>query len=178
MQSLPQTPSKADDGIGKVKQKLSTRWNIQLPERGLIWSPSSRDYNREEEKINTLIQFLYFRPGALELAISNFERNAASIYSEWHFKPKAEANVIPHREQSDRQSDNTFLKKREDLPENAINDLMKSLHHHLSLIMTRVKHGETFHKVQDDSGESSEAYISRRKGHQLIINSRYCKSIC
>ena len=178
MQSLPQTPSKADDGIRKVKQKLSAKWNIQLPERGSIWSPSSRDYNHEEEKINTFIQFLYFRPGALDLAISNFERNAASIHSEWHFKPKAEADVIPHRELSRRGSGTTFLKKRDDVPESATNDLMRSLHHHLSMIVYRVKQGENFHEVQDDPGESPEACNSNGIGHQLIPVSRFSKSIC
>ena len=144
MQPLPRTPSKADDGIESVKQSLSVKWGIQLPRRGSVWSPSHRDPKRLEEKICTFIQLLYFRGGALDLAISSFEENAVHIYSEWQYKPRAETDVLPNRQLSVDTPDETFLLKRTELPKNATNLLTETLLHHLTLVVTRVKNGESF----------------------------------
>lgn len=146
MQPNPRTPSKADDGIERVKQALCTKWGIQLPERDLFWSPSRRNPDRPEEKISTFIQFLYFRDGALDTAIHNFEQNAANIHSEWQYKPKADPDVIPGRERSKHGSRETFLRKRDSLPEAAVKELRDSLLHNLWLIVERVKSGEKFSK--------------------------------
>ena len=144
MPPLPKTPSKADDGIESLKQSLSARWGIQLPRRDAVWSPSHRDPKRLEEKICTFIQLLYFRGGALDLAISNFEKNAVHIDSEWQFKPRAETDVLPHRQLSVDTPEDTFLRKRSELPKKATHKLTESLLHHLTLVKSRVDNGESF----------------------------------
>lgn len=161
MQSLPKTPKKADDAIEKIKQSLSVKWGIQLPERGSTWSPSRRDPGRVEEKICTFIQMLYFRHSALDIAIINFEKNAINVYSKWQYKPKAENDVIPSREKPESKSEKGFsLRKRNDLPVQAVKELTESLLHHLSLIVDRVKHGEHFHPPNIIEGQSFEDRIS------------------
>ena len=144
MQPEPRTPSKANDEIERTKQALSVKWGIQFPERDSIWSPSRRDPSKsEEEKISHFVQFLYFRDGAaLDVAINNFERNAINIHSHWVYKPRADAEVIPHNVQKRE----VFLQRRGELPAAAVKELTESLLHHLQLIADRVKSGEEFSK--------------------------------
>ena len=148
MQPDPQTPTKAkaNDDIERTKQSLSIRWGIRLPERDSLWSPSRSDQHKLEEKISNMIQFLYFKDGALDVAIKNFEGNAVNIQSEWVYKPRADADVIPNRGVSKHQKRETFLQKRGDLPAPAVKELTESLLHHLLLIVDRVKSGDRFSK--------------------------------
>ena len=144
MQHLPTTPSKsrADHEIEKIKQSLSAKWHISLPERRGHWSPSHRDPNSLEEKICTSIQFLYFKNAALvEEAINNFETNATVVYSTWQFKPRGEIDVVPNGARSTRQPREQFLRKQGELPAAVIKDLIESLHYHLSLVVNRVQRG-------------------------------------
>ena len=148
MQSLPRTPSKADDGIESLKLSLTAKWGIQFPERGSTWSPSHRDPNRSEDKIHNLIQFLYFRDAvALGTAISNFEGNAINVHSEWQYKAKAEVDVIPHRATSRNRQEGNFLRKQTNISAATVKELTESLLHHVSSIADRVKRGEKFSKV-------------------------------
>lgn len=145
----PSTPTKADDGIERLKQSLSAKWGIQFPNRDSAWSPSRRDPNRVEEKILAIIQFLYFREGALHHAIEQFEKTAATINSQWQYKPRGEAGVIPSRGEGrdlTRESavKQDFLHKRAPLEESAIKDLTESLWHHLCITAERVKGGEKY----------------------------------
>lgn len=148
MQPFPKTPTtrgKADEKIEQLKQSLSAKWNISLPERGATWSPSHRDLSRLDEKICTSIQFLYFRnAAALDIAIQDFEKNARNVYSQWQYKPKAETDVIPSRGLSRDKSEGEFLRKRKELPAAAIKGLTETLYHHLSLVKARVQQSETF----------------------------------
>lgn len=145
----PQTPTKADDGIERLKQSLSTQWGIRFPSRDSAWSPSRRDPNRVEDKILAVIQFLYFREGALHYAIGEFKKRAATIYSQWQFKPRGETGVIPSRDEGRNVNiasavKRGFLHKRVPLEENATKELTECLWHHLSTTAERVKVGERF----------------------------------
>ena len=159
MRPLPRTPSKADDGIERLKLSLTTKWGIQLPVRGSTWSPSGRDPNRAEERICTYIQFLYFRDAALDTAIANFERNAVAIDSKWQYKAKAELDIIPSRESSQHDSRGSFLRTRNDIPVDVVRTLTESLLHHLSLIADRVKHGETFPRAVSSKSELFQIHM-------------------
>ena len=138
----PKTPTKADDGIERLKQSLSAKWGIQFPVRDLTWSPSRSNLSLVEEKILTCIQFLYFRDGALHHAIEQFEKHAFTLCSQWRFKPRAEVDVLPPREYSTLKKD--FLHKRDQLDRDMIKELTDGLWHQLSQVVDRVKKGEKF----------------------------------
>lgn len=138
----PETPTKADDGIEKLKQSLSAKWGIQFPARDSTWSPSRSNLSLVEEKILTRIQFLYFRDGALRHAIEQFEKHASTLCSQWQFKPRAEVDVLPLREYSTLKKD--FLQKRDQLDRGTIKELTEVLWHQLNQVADRVKKGEKF----------------------------------
>ena len=142
MLPLPKTPSKVDDGIERVKQSLSTKWGIRFPVRDP--TPSKRDRSLVEEKILDLIQFLYFKEGALDYAIEQFEKNAVHIVSQWHFKPHGEPDVLPSLAHSKSALRQDFLKKQHELSPQAVTELTKSLKYFLSLGIDRVKAGDKF----------------------------------
>lgn len=153
MQPLPTTPSKVDDGIERVKQSLSTKWGIRFPVRDA--TPSKRDMSLVEEKILVLIQFLYFREGALGHAIEQFEENAVHIVSQWKFKPHGEPDVLPSIAHSKSALKQDFLKKQHELPPQAVTELTESLKYFLSLVGDRVKAGEKFPTTLRNQGKIS-----------------------
>ncbi|KAL6722297.1 hypothetical protein ACLMJK_001404 [Lecanora helva] len=165
MQPIPRTPNKADDGIEKVKQSLSTTWGIRLPSHDSLWSPSRRDPYCAEDKISSLIQLLYFKPYALDEALRNFERNAATIHTKWQYKPRADIDVVPNRAASLRPRKETFLRTRDAVPAAAEKDLKESLLHHLSLVKDRVKAGESFPNpnAEEDTKQSLSEEPSQSK---------------
>ena len=153
MQTLPRTPSKVDDGIERVKQSLSAKWGIRFPIRDA--TPSKRDMSRVEEKILVLIQFLYFKDGALGHAIEQFEKNAVHIVSQWKFKPHGEPDVLPSIAHSKSALKQDFLKRQHELSPQAVTELTESLKCFLSLVGDRVKAGEKFHTTIRIEGETS-----------------------
>ncbi len=153
MLPLPRTPSKADDGIERVKQSLSTRWGIRFPVRHA--TPSKRNKTLVEEKILDLIQFLYFKEGALDHAIGQFERNAPQIVSHWQFKPHGESDVLPSLAHAESALKQDFLKKRHDLLPQAVTELTESLKDFLRNVADRVKAGERFPRPVKDEGKNS-----------------------
>lgn len=153
MHPLPRTPSKVDDGIERVKQSLSTKWGIRFPVRDA--TPSKRDMSLVEEKILVLIQFLYFREGALGHAIEQFEENAVHIVSQWKFKPHGEPDVLPSIAHSKSALKQDFLKKQHELPPQAVTELTESLKYFLSLVGDRVKAGEKFPTTLKIEGKTS-----------------------
>lgn len=142
MLPLPKTPSKVDDGIERVKQSLSTKWGIEFPIRDA--TPSKRDKSRVEEKILGLIQFLYFKDGALGYAIEQFENNAIHIVSQWQFKPHGEPDVLPSFAHSRSALKEDFLRKQRVLSTKAVTELTESLKCFLNSVADRVKAGEKF----------------------------------
>jgi len=152
--STPTKAGKADDGIERLKQSLSAKWGIQFPVKDSTWSPSRRDPNRVEDRILAVIQFLYFRDGALHYAIEQFEKTATTVYSKWQFKPRGEADVLPSREGPESAVKRDFLHKCAQLEESAIKELTESLWLNLSLIKDRVKAGEKFLMLTMPSIES------------------------
>ena len=143
----PTTPSKVDDGIEKIKQSLSTKWGIRFPLRDAIVSPSKKDMTLVEEKILVLIQMLYFREGALEYAIEQFEKNAAQVVSEWQFKPHAEPDVLLSLAHSQSALKQDFLRKRQDLPPQAVKQLTENLRHCLKSVVDRIRAGGNIPQV-------------------------------
>lgn len=133
MRPQPETPSKADTGIENIKKSLSVKWGIQFPARDSNWSPSKRDPKRAEDRISTLIQWLFFKKRkppheqALDIALHQFETHALQIESKWHFKPLGEHDVLPSSETSNSALRQKFLKKRSTLSEDAIEELTKTL---------------------------------------------------
>lgn len=152
---LPQpiTPSKVDDGIERVKQSLSNKWGIQFPVRNP--TPSKRDRSLVEEKVLDLIQFLYFKEGALDCAIEQFEKNAAYIVSQWHFKPRGEPDVLPSSAHSKSALKQDFLKKQPGLSTRAVTELTESLKYFLSLEVDRIKAGDKFPTSRGSKGKIS-----------------------
>lgn len=108
-----------------------------------------------EDKIVAFIQFLYFKKGALDYALHQFEETAVQIVSRWQFKPHGEPNVLPSLEASKSALKQDFLKKRPALSDKAITELTEKLKHSLSLIVDRVKAGEDFPKSVKAEGEHS-----------------------
>ena len=112
----PVTPTKAKAGsyINLLLQDLSDRWNLQLPVRDALWSPSRNTHKSIESQIYSVVQFLYWRKGkaegALNHAVAEFEENARR---EWIAKPRAEFGVIPSRNNRATAQQDTFLKRRD-----------------------------------------------------------------
>ena len=170
MLPLPKTPSKVDDGIERVKQSLSTKWGIRFPVRDP--TPSKRDRSLVEEKILVLIQFLYFKGGALDYAIEQFEKNAVQIVSQWQFKPHGEPDVLPSVAHSKSALRQDFLRKQLVLSPQAVTELTESLKYFLDSVADRVKAGDKFPTSLGTKGKifylSSPACHSRLKQFQII----------
>ena len=128
-----------------------------------MWSPSRRDLHLPEEQISTRIQFLYYKGGALDVALDHFERNAASIFSKWQFKPRADPDVLPSRPPSDSLPRKDFLRKQVTIPLAAVTELTESLLHHLTLVSDRVKSGETFEKSDHVRNNQHEGFAAMPK---------------
>lgn len=158
MPPQPETPSKADAGIETIKRSLSAKWRIQWPVRDSTWSPSKSDPTRVEDKIATMIQYLYFqkppKDGALDYALAQFERSAVQINSEWRFKPHGEPEVLPSVDVSKSALKQDFLKKRPTLPEKAITELTENLRHCLKSIADEVRNGRNFPRVIRNEGKN------------------------
>ena len=162
MPPSPQTPSKVDDGIERVKQLLSAKWGIRFPARAnLPTTPSKRDLSLAEEKISSLIQFLYYRErGALDHAIEQFEQNAFHIKSQWRFKPHGEPDVLPSLARSQSALRQDFLKRRPVFSPQETIELTECLRDSLKKVVDRVKVGEKFPACI--STEGSSATLSQR----------------
>lgn len=88
------------------------------------------------------IQFLYFKEGALAFAIDEFEKRAITIYSDWQYKPRGDADVLPIYDPPALKQD--FLRRRRPLEEGAVRLLTESLLISLDQITDRVRSGEKF----------------------------------
>lgn len=157
----PSTPSKADDGIEKIKRSLSQDWGLNLPPRDASWSPSRRDPNRLEDRILARIQFLYFKGGALALAIGDFEKRAITLYSEWRYKPRGESSVLPSREPGDSALRRDFLHRRDPPEEAGIKMLTETLLLCLDQMSERVRSGEKFPSIESKKGQSPKFHRGR-----------------
>lgn len=156
MLSQPETPSKADAGIEAVKRSLAAKWEIEWPARDSTWSPSKSDPSRVEDKIATMIQYLYFqkppKEGALDYALRQFERNAVQIHSHWRFKPHGDPELLPSLDVSESALRQDFLKKRPQLSEQAIAELTESLSRCLKSTADEVKAGKNFPRAVRNEG--------------------------
>ena len=164
----PTTPSQAGNDIESLKTSLSVKWGIRFLPRDLVWSPSRRDLSRLEDRIHECIRFLYFQKnGALDHAIDQFEKHAATVYSDWQFKPRGELGVVPTREASKSGLKKDFLHKRTPLGDAAVKDLTDSLWNNLSQIAERVKKGEKFPKPQVQSEDCELLLIKSTRLNEI-----------
>ena len=76
------------------------------------------------------------------MPLSSFEKHAFTLCSQWQFKPRAEVDVLPPREDSTLKKD--FLHKRDQLDRDMIKELTDGLWHQLNQVVDRVKKGEKF----------------------------------
>ncbi|KAL9125091.1 MAG: hypothetical protein Q9217_005654, partial [Psora testacea] len=160
----PTTPTKPDDGIEEIKRTLTAKWNLQFPARDSNWSPSKKDPTSLPDRVQGVIQYLYYGKGpalgALDYAIEQFDAQASLIVSKWQFKPRAELGIIPtHREPSALNRD--FLHKRKGLSGIAREELMKCLHHHLTQVADKVRNGRNY--VEPGAALSSIEDVKVRK---------------
>ena len=163
----PTTPSKADNDIERLKTSLSAKWGIRFPPADFILSPSRRDLSRTEDRILGCMQFLYWKKdGSLGYAIDQFEKHAATVYSHWQFKPRGEQDVVPTREGSKSGLKKDFLHKQAPLGDAAVKDLTESLWSNLSQIAERVKKGEKFLKLLDESEDCKVLHIKSTRLNQ------------
>ena len=142
MPPQPQTPSKVDDAIERVKLSLHTKWGIRFPVRDA--TPSKRDMSRVEDRVLSLIQFLYFKERALDHAIERFEEKAVQIASQWQFKPHAETDVLPFRAHPESALRQDFLRKRHEFTPQEVTELTKCLEGFLNFAKDQVRAGEKF----------------------------------
>ena len=140
------TPTKSSDGVDNIKKSLSAKWGLYLPPRDS--SPSRRDPHALEEKIHNCLNYLFWRKGfdagALEYALSQFERHAPAVVSKWVSKPKAERDVLPSRQLQDSKLKADFLKTRPNLAKGQMEDMMACLHESLNEVADRVKSGQSY----------------------------------
>ena len=143
---LPITPTKSSDGVENIKKSLAARWGLQFPPRDS--SPSRRDPHTIEEKIHNCLNYLFWRQGfdagALDYALSQFERQAPAVASKWVFKPKADTDVLPSQKLQDSKLINDFLHTRPNLSKIQMNEMMVCLHEKLNEVADLVKNGQSY----------------------------------
>lgn len=103
----------------------------------------------------------------MDHAIDQFEKHAATVYSDWQFKPRGELGVVPTREASKSGLKKDFLHKRTPLGDAAVKDLTDSLWNNLSQIAERVKKGEKFPKPQVQSEDCELLLIKSTRLNEL-----------
>ena len=97
---VPSTPSsnQADADIYNIVLDLNQQWKLQLPIRDSTWSPSKSCSKSSDQQIHSCIRFLYFKDrSTLDDSIEQFRRHASVLKSDWQFKPRAEADLLPTR---------------------------------------------------------------------------------
>ena len=163
---LPRTPSKVNDGLESRKKSLEALWGLHFKPRNSSWSPSKRDLGLLEDRVDGLMQYLFWckgtSAGALDYAISQFEEQAPSILSRWIFKPGAESDVVLYRPPSESRLREDFLSKRNELGDEAKKDLLACLYNKLSLVAESIKSGQSYivpHRPLD-SVEASSASVN------------------
>ena len=139
--SLPQTPKKVDEGISIIIRDLSAKWNLQIPPRSELYSPS-RDSRPErvEDQVYGRIRYLYYRnKDALDYAIDKFEKYAPMVFSQWQFKPLGDLDVLPTRSTHDSALRHDSFLRRPEMTEDAVVALTQGLLRFLDDIAARVK---------------------------------------
>ncbi|KAL9609212.1 MAG: hypothetical protein Q9167_006010, partial [Letrouitia subvulpina] len=131
--STPGTPTKADNAIRVITDTITAKWGLQFPPIDTPRSPLQKDRGRPEEKVLSLLQYLYFHDkknadGATDWAISNFEQYALQAHSQWVTKPNADVDVLPRRAlRSESASYRNSLPKKVPLSSEMMDDLMQCL---------------------------------------------------
>lgn len=143
----PLTPESVRDPIEDLVQSLSVQWNLRLPPRRRLLSPSKRDSTAIEERIYRYVHFLYYSKAptkgeAFHYALSQFEQEAPVISTQWRFKPRAETGVVATSKGSGPSRD--FLLRREDLGEDASNALVQRLINILLEVAEKVKQHQPY----------------------------------
>ena len=173
----PITPSKADDGIERIKRDLEAKWGFRFPQRDITWSPSKADPRASADRAQTALQYLYWRSGtdkaALHSALAEFDHHAQTIKSQWVFKPKAESNVLPTS-----RNPSNFLSRQDLLPPEGQEQLMVCLYAKLKSWADKIKSGQSYTAPGDvvDSVETRAAPvlpIARGNGASLLLSGSF-----
>ena len=134
--SLPSTPQKKVDEIELIKQGLASRYGLALHPHDLSWSPSKSHANSIADKINSQIQFLYYRGKVgsqsppLNEVLQAFDKHAPTLVSQWVFKPAGDADVVPSPTSGHR-GQRSFLSRRDALSDRDQQVLMDCLYNKL-----------------------------------------------
>ena len=159
----PKTPLKADEGINRIILDLSAHWGLQLPTRDNNWSPAKQVNQSIEQQIYSSIRYLFFKDrSALEAAISQFERQAPTIDTEWRFKPKAEADVIPAPTRLAAARREQVLVNQVDKDEKAVTELRKCL-------LEKVQNAcRDYNKRKDQEGPGRTNVHAKAELHHIL----------
>ena len=139
----PLTPTKAGKDINSIIQNLSDKWNLQIPLRDSLWSPSRNTNKSTEGQIYSAVQYLYWQKGktegALAHAIAQFEDLARR---HWVPKPRAEPDVLPGSDRPNAHQ-HTFLRTRGSSDEDAehLRDILLGV---LKSLVDKVKVGDSY----------------------------------
>ena len=167
---VPSTPSKtkADEGINKIVDDLVQQWNLHLPIRDATWSPSKNTNQSIDQQILFCIRFLFFKDrSALDDSIAQFEKHARTIQSDWHFKPRAEADVIPSRTRHESARREELLAAQVDIGDKVTADLKECLLAKVKPAYDCVKRGEKY------IGETNASGGSVQKQCQIRLRSHH-----
>lgn len=161
------TPIKKNDELTLLTNKLSSKWNLQFPHRGPLWSPSQVKHpNSTEEKVLSRLNFLSFKDReALQYAILQFETHAGETcsgihFSEWIHKPQAEVDVIPRRYPPSKPLDRKSFLKRNEIDEVTASKLMDSLLQILDRVTECVRHKTDFRCLADISSRFPHLFLT------------------
>ncbi|KAL8670790.1 MAG: hypothetical protein Q9168_004688 [Polycauliona sp. 1 TL-2023] len=148
--SLLNTPTKADDEIGRIQLDLSAKWGLKFPEPGFR-SPAKRKFDQPEEKALERLKYLYFHDRksnqtATGHAISSFEQTARKLLAGWVKKPQGETDVLPSRTRSGARDD--FLARSHVFNDDESSHLMQALLQSLTDVVESVR------KEQTDTGNN------------------------
>ena len=121
----PQTPRRPHGSVDAIVSELNSRYGLHLPIREEAWSPStSRGLHSEEDKIVDSIRILYFQDNELlQKTLDEFDIKADEIHSEWRFKPRAGADVLPH-ERRRKSAPRPFWMSTTSLPDSDVIDAL------------------------------------------------------
>ena len=126
----PKTPKKGQKWQEQFKATLMSKWGLQIRQSGTIKSPSSRNRGSPDEKLNYLISVLSVKGSIyLDDVLSEFEKDAPTVLSDWQRKSRAERDVLPRRKADQSKLFQDLTLRRPDFTEDEKSFLKQKLEH-------------------------------------------------
>lgn len=143
-----ETPTKANDEIGRITTSLSAQWDLRFPPP-VARSPAKIDRDLPEEKVLARLRFLFFHDrknnqAATKYAVDCFEQFAPKLLAGWITKPWAEEDLLPTRTRSATIRQQGFLSKKPALNDEQASDLMQALLRYLDDTISAIRKGAIF----------------------------------